>query len=102
MTKAELIDAIKAELAIGTGTKHIHEKTVIAAVLAALGTVAGRVLPQGGEIPLTGIGKLKGKARQARPGRNPRTGAAIHIPGRMGVAFEAGKELTDKLKAVTQ
>lgn len=100
MTKAELIDAIKAQLADKPATMHIKEKADIAAVLAALGEVAGMALPMGGEVPLPGIGKLKGKARRARPGRNPRTGEAIHIPGHMGVRFEPGKALTDKLKAV--
>ena len=43
MTKAELIDAIKAQLADKTATMHIKEKADIAAVLAALGEVAGKL-----------------------------------------------------------
>ncbi|MHC1792042.1 HU family DNA-binding protein [Solidesulfovibrio sp.] len=101
MTKAELIQAIDVRLALAAYKGGIG-KTTIEAVLTALGEVAHRTLPYGGEVPLPGIGKLKGKARQARPGRNPRTGAAIHIPGRMGVSFEAGKALTEALKAVTK
>ncbi|HCR12234.1 MAG TPA: HU family DNA-binding protein [Desulfovibrio sp.] len=100
MTKAELIENIKAKLADNPNTKHIHEKTIIAAVLDALGTVTGTALASGGEVPLPGIGKLKGKPRAARRGRNPRTGAAIDIAAHMGVKFEPGKALVDALKGV--
>lgn len=100
MTKAELIDAIKAHLADSAHTKHIHEKTVIGHVLDALGEVAGEELASGGEVPLPGLGKLKGKPRQARKGRNPRTGAEIDIPASMGVSFAAGKALDAVLKEV--
>ena len=98
MTKAELIEKIKAQLADNPNTKHIHEKTVIAAVVDALGTVAGTALASGGEVPLAGLGKLKAKQRKARTGRNPRTGAPIDIPARMAVSFDPGKALTDVLK----
>ncbi|WP_300154018.1 HU family DNA-binding protein [Solidesulfovibrio sp.] len=98
MTKSELIEKIKGQLAAGTNTKHIHEKTVIAAVLDALGTVAAESLASGGEVPLPGLGKLKAKQRKARMGRNPRTGAPVEISARMAVSFDPGKALTDVLK----
>lgn len=98
MTKAELIEKIKAQLATDTNTKHIHEKTVIAAVLDALGAVAAESLASGGEVPLSGLGKLKAKQRKARTGRNPRTGAPVDIPAHITVSFDPGKALTDKLK----
>jgi len=101
MTKAELIDAIKARLGDNTNTKHIHEKTIIAAVLDALGEVAGKALAGGDEVPLPGIGKLEGKQRPARRGRNPKTGAPIDIPASPGVAFRPGKALKDALKGAT-
>jgi DNA-binding protein HU-beta len=98
MTKAELIEKIKAQLADNPNTKHIHEKTVITAVLDALGTVAAESLASGGEVPLSGLGKLKSKQRKARTGRNPRTGAPVDIPAHMAVSFDPGKALTDVLK----
>lgn len=100
MTKAELIDQIHSHLASNVKTKHIHEKTTVGHVLDALGMVAGSVLFEGGEVPLPGLGKLKGKPRQARKGRNPRTGAEIDIPASMGVSFASGKALDDLLKGV--
>jgi DNA-binding protein HU-beta len=58
------------------------------------------VLDALGEVPLPGLGKLKGKPRQARKGRNPRTGAEIDIPASMGVSFAPGKALDAVLKGV--
>ncbi len=98
MTKAELIEMIRAVLAEDTKTKHIHEKTVIGHVLDALGTVAGLELADGGEVPLPGLGKLEVRSRKARKGRNPQTGAEIDIPAGRTVVFGAGKALKDELK----
>ena len=98
MTKAELIAAMQEKLAGGVG----FGRSAVELVLDALGEVAGAALAGGGEVPLPGLGKLKAKKRAARTGRNPRTGEAIQINGRMGVSFEAGKALKDKLAAVTQ
>jgi DNA-binding protein HU-beta len=98
MTKIELVGAIKARLADSINTKHIHQMSVTSSVLDALGEVAGAALAGGGEVPLPGIGKLKAKQRKARTGRNPRTGDPVDIPAHMGVKFEPGKALTDKLK----
>jgi nucleoid DNA-binding protein len=97
MTKAELIKKIKAKLQSSELTSFVPANG-IGPVLAALGAVAAESLASGGEVPLPRIGKLKGKKRQGRIGRNPRTGTPIDIPAHMGVKFEAGKPLVDALK----
>ena len=99
MTKAELIEKMATLVAIDPRKTNIG-KAGIGIVLDALAEVTGKSLANGGEVPLPGIGKLKGKPRAARPGRNPRTGASIDIPAHMGVKFEPGKVLSDKLKGV--
>ena len=88
MTKAELIDAIKTKLEADMATKHIHEKTVIDAVLAGLAKVAAEALAKGEDVPLPGIGKLVVVERAARMGRNPKTGEALEIPARKAVGFK--------------
>jgi len=93
MTKAELIEKIKARLADNTGTKHIHEKSVIGHVLDAFGLVAGAALFDEIEVPLPGLGKLETVTRAKRRGRNPQTGAAIVIPASRTVVFRPGKAL---------
>ena len=97
MTKAELIDQIHLHLASNVKTKHIHEKATVGHVLNALGMVAASVLFEGEEVTLPGLGKLEAETRKARKGRNPRTGAEIDIPARMGVSFRPGKALRDAL-----
>jgi len=99
MTKAELIEKIATLVAIDPRKTNIG-KAGIGIVLDALAEVTGKSLANGGEVPLPGIGKLKGKPRAARRGRNPRTGAPIDIPAHMGVKFEPGKALVDALKGV--
>ncbi|KAF5043972.1 DNA-binding protein HU-beta [anaerobic digester metagenome] len=99
MTKAELIDRIETLVAIDPRKTNIG-KAGIGIVLDALAEVTGQSLANGGEVPLPGLGKLKGKPRAARRGRNPRTGAAIDIAAHMGVKFEPGKALVDALKGV--
>jgi DNA-binding protein HU-beta len=45
------------------------------------------------ECVLPGLGVFRARMRKARDGRNPRTGAVIHIPRRKGVSFRPYKEL---------
>lgn len=47
--------------------------------LERLGDIMAAELLGGGEIPLTGVGKLVIKQRAARQGRNPRTGETLAI-----------------------
>jgi len=48
-----------------------------------------------GEFTLPGLGKLVKKNRQARMGRNPATGEAIHIPAKTVVKFRVAKAAKD-------
>ncbi len=44
-------------------------------------------------IEIRGLGSFRVKVRQARKGRNPRTGAEVTIPARMVPTFLPGKRL---------
>ena len=50
-----------------------------------------------GEVVLPGLGKLAKKHRNAREGRNPATGAAIHIPAKTVLKFAVGKAAKEAL-----
>lgn len=97
MTRKDLLEKIGEALQANVETKHIS-KTAAGHVLEALGSVAAAELLGGGEVPLPGLGKLKAKKMPAKTGRNPKTGAALEIPERMGVKFSAAKELKEALK----
>jgi len=46
-------------------------------------------------VQLTGFGSFVVRHRAARAGRNPQTGASIHIAASNVAAFRAGKALKD-------
>ena len=50
-------------------------------------------LVEGGSVELRGFGAFSVRARAARKGRNPRTGAAVNVPGKRVPFFKCGKEL---------
>ena len=63
---------------------------------AALSAVA-RELASGRRVTLAGFGSLRPVARRARTGRDPRTGARIHIAPRNSVHFTLSPELKSAL-----
>ncbi len=60
------------------------------AVLEALVAMAYKEAVNGFKIP--GLGKLVMKDRQARMGRNPRTGETIQIPAKRVLKFRVSKD----------
>jgi len=91
MTKTDLIDAVadKAEL-----TKVDAKRSV-----DAVDAVISVALARGEKVTWTGFGTFEVRARSARMGRNPQTGAPMRIPATKTPAFRAGKSLKDAVKA---
>lgn len=85
MTRTELIDALAAE----TNTERRESKQF----LDSLTTIVERVIKEGGEVPLKGLGKFKVQNRKARVGRNPLTGEPVQIPAKTVVKFTVAKQL---------
>ena len=54
-------------------------------------------LDAGRKVSLPGFGSFGTKYRNARTGRNPATGATIHIAGKTYPYFKAGKGLKDRV-----
>jgi integration host factor subunit beta len=59
-------------------------------------TVAER-LAEGGRVELRGFGAFSTRARTARTGRNPRTGAAVAVDAKYVPYFKPGKEMRARL-----
>jgi DNA-binding protein HU-beta len=70
-------------------------KKVAEAVLGDLVALATQPLKKGDKIRLTGLGILQVRARDARMGRNPATGASIKIAASKKIAFRPAKELKE-------
>lgn len=87
MNRSELVAKIaeKSEL-----TKKDSEKA-----LSALIESVTEVLKAGEKVQLIGFGTFEVRKREARTGRDPRTGNPIKIPASKSPAFKAGKSLKD-------
>jgi len=90
MTKSELI----AELA--GANPHLLARDVEVIV----GTIFDEIsmaLARGERVELRGFGAFTVKRRDARTGRNPRTGEAVPVDEKVVPFFKAGKELRERV-----
>ena len=90
MTKSELI----AELADNNPHLRGADVELIVATIFDQITVA---LARGERVELRGFGAFTVKRRNARTGRNPRTGEAVPVDEKAVPFFKAGKELRDRV-----
>jgi integration host factor subunit beta len=56
-------------------------------------------LANGGRVELRGFGAFSTRQRDARKGRNPRTGTSVDVPGKRVPYFKPGKEMRARLNA---
>lgn len=89
MNKTELIAAIAAKA-------ELSKKDAEKALNAAIDSITA-ALVEGDKVTLVGFGSFETKTREARTGRNPRTGENIEIAASRTPAFKAGKALKDKV-----
>jgi integration host factor subunit beta len=57
-------------------------------------------LAEGGRVELRGFGAFSTRERNARQGRNPRTGDAVQVPAKRVPYFKPGKEMRERLNTV--
>lgn len=58
-----------------------------------------RRLAEGGRVELRGFGAFSTREREARSGRNPRTGETVDVAAKRVPYFKAGKEIRERLNA---
>ena len=90
MTKSELI----AELA--SANPHLTSRDVELIVSTIFDEVTA-ALARGERVELRGFGAFTIKQRDARTGRNPRTGAPVVVDEKVVPFFKAGKELRERV-----
>jgi integration host factor subunit beta len=90
MTKSELI----AELA--ASNPHLRGADVELIVATIFDQITG-ALARGERVELRGFGAFTVKRRNARTGRNPRTGEAVPVDEKAVPFFKAGKELRERV-----
>ena len=89
MNKTELVASVAEKTAM---TKKDAEKA-LNAVFASI----EEALSKEEKVQVIGFGTFEVKAREARTGRNPQTGAEIKIPASKNPVFKAGKALKDSV-----
>ena len=89
---------LKSELVIKLAEQnpHLYQRDIEHVVNSILGTISD-ALAQGGRVELRGFGTFMVKKREAREGRNPRTGEAVAVSERVVPAFKTGKEMRHRL-----
>jgi len=90
MIKSELIQKIAKD------RPHLYHRDVERIVNTVFEEIAD-ALAQGQRVELRGFGAFSVKNRPARTGRNPRTGAAVHVPEKHVPFFKTGKDLRERL-----
>ena len=89
MNKADLIDAVAED-------SDITKASAARALDSAIENITD-ALKGGNSVTLVGFGTFTVRQREARMGRNPRTGEAIQIKASKVPGFKAGKALKDAL-----
>ena len=89
MNKGELIDQIALKASV-------TKKQADAVLTAAIETIIDAV-SEGDKVTLVGFGSFEARERQAREGRNPKTGDKMDIPATRVPAFSAGKLFKDRV-----
>lgn len=89
MNKTELIAAVAQQA-------DLTKKQAEAAVAAVTSTITN-ALVEGDKVQLVGFGTFEVRSREARTGKNPRTGEVIQIAASKVPAFKAGKALKDEV-----
>lgn len=90
MTKSELILRL-AEL-----NPHLYQRDAEQIVSTIFEEIA-EALCNGDRVELRGFGAFSVKHRQARMGRNPRTGESVHVEEKYVPFFKTGKRLHERL-----
>ncbi len=93
MTKADLVDKVTA---LGDLTRRDGEVIVDTLFEAVIGA-----LKAGDKIEIRGFGSFRTRQRNARVGRNPKTGEKVEVPAKRVPFFKPSKELRDTVNTRT-
>src|SRR5438067_8501021 len=87
MTKAELVEEVARAAELTKKDSEVIVDEVFKNIIQALN--------RGEKIELRGFGSFRVRQRDARRGRNPKTGAPVDIPAKRVPYFKPGKELKE-------
>lgn len=92
MIKSELVQKIADK------SPHLYHRDIERIVNTILDEVIN-AMKDGDRIELRGFGAFSVKSRNARMGRNPRTGSSVEVIAKRVPFYKTGKELRERLNA---
>ena len=87
MTKAELVERVSGQINLTKKQTEVVVNTVFQSITDSLS--------EGRKVELRGFGSFRVRARNARVGRSPKSGAQVDVPAKRVPFFKAGKELRE-------
>lgn len=90
MTKSELVQRMAAL------HPDLHQNDLEKVVNTVFDEITNALVDDG-RVELRGFGAFSVRARAARKGRNPRTGATVSVPSKRVPFFKTGKELRERV-----
>lgn len=92
MTRSQLVQSLMRD------NPHLYHRDVERLVATVFDEIAF-ALARGDRVELRGFGAFSVKRRNARTGRNPRTGEAVRVPEKGVPFFKPGKRLRERVDA---
>jgi integration host factor subunit beta len=92
MTKSELI------MRLAERNPHLFHRD-IERIVSSIFDEISTALARGDRVELRGFGAFSVKQRDARTGRNPRTGESVAVVDKVIPFFKTGKQLRERLNA---
>ena len=90
MTKSDLVKMLAG------ANPHLYQRD-IERIVATVFEEISAALARGDRVELRGFGAFSVRQRDARTGRNPRTGDEVSVPDKAVPHFKTGKELRERL-----
>ena len=87
MTKAELVERVANQINLTKKQTEVVVNTVFSSITESLA--------EGKKVELRGFGSFRIRQRNARVGRNPKSGQKVEVPSKKVPFFKAGKELRE-------
>jgi integration host factor subunit beta len=87
MTKADLIEDVSRAVEMSRKDSEVIVETIFESIVKSLRS--------GDKIEIRGFGSFRTRQRDARVGRNPKTGARVEVPAKKIPYFKPSKDLKD-------
>ena len=95
MIKSELVTRLQLK------NPHFLQRDVEGVVNAVVDEISD-AMRQGNRVELRGFGAFSVRIREARVGRNPRTGEPVDVAQKAAPFFRTGKEMRDRINSAGQ